>query len=139
MACNLSGNLHEGWGFHKSFSLSANVDIPYVPLNLCGPLLRDWLWTVSSVVSFQCEHNGSLHLRSRCISTFENVFCLREIISFKNIYFFNAFFDADRIGFQSASLVPPRAVAHFWNNLLDITLWWLTAFSRFTQPFVMGI
>lgn len=52
---------------------------------------------------------------------FKNIFYLREIVSFKIIYFSNTLFGTDRIGLESAVLVPPRT--HLGNSLSDITLW----------------
>ena len=122
------GNSHHGWAFNKRRSLSVDggiLPVSFKVLWTCGQSS----WPRSSIVCLWCEHHCSLHLISRCICTFENIFYLREIVSFKIIYFSNTLFGTDRIGLESAVLVPPRT--HLGNSLSDITLWWLTPSNRF--------
>lgn len=121
------GNSHHRWAFNKRLSLSADVGI--LPVSFKA------LWTCGqspwplSIVCCRCEHHCSLSLTSRCICTFENIFYLRKIISFKIIYFSNTLFGTDRIELDNAVLVPPRT--HLGNNLPNITVWRLTPSNRF--------
>lgn len=104
--------------------------------SLCGPLLKSKL---RAVPSFQCEQTvasilyGGACSHLRMFSTSK-----KSSPSSKNIYFSNTVFDTNIIWIQNTYLMWLRTLAHFWNNLPDITLWQWAPFSGFTQPFVVG-